>query len=98
MLAQHAPNPAFHEATPPPPPAARLVLRGREVDAALEHAPVPLGKLLRIALGGVGEALHRSLGEEKAEHARDVTAAQADGSKFSSRLRVLRMHGEDWAG
>merc|ERR1719231_441401 len=35
----------------------RLVLRRRQVDAALEHAPVPLCKLGRVRLGGVGKAL-----------------------------------------
>mmetsp|Transcript_8138 Transcript_8138/g.20250 ORF Transcript_8138/g.20250 Transcript_8138/m.20250 type:complete len:478 (+) Transcript_8138:194-1627(+) len=54
---------------------ARLVLRGREVHAALEHRAVPARELLRVARGGVLEALDRALAEEEAEHARDAAAA-----------------------
>jgi len=54
---------------------ASLVLRGRQVDAALQHAAMPLGELGRVRFGRVGEALDRARGEEEAKHARDVAAA-----------------------
>mmetsp|Transcript_508 Transcript_508/g.1557 ORF Transcript_508/g.1557 Transcript_508/m.1557 type:complete len:443 (+) Transcript_508:800-2128(+) len=54
---------------------ARLVLGRREVDAALEHAPVPPRELVRVGLSRVGKVLHGALAEEKAKHAADVAAA-----------------------
>mmetsp|Transcript_7468 Transcript_7468/g.18103 ORF Transcript_7468/g.18103 Transcript_7468/m.18103 type:complete len:525 (+) Transcript_7468:23-1597(+) len=55
---------------------ARLKLRGGEVDALLEHAAVPLGKLLRVGSLGVGVAVDGSLAEEEAKHPADVASAQ----------------------
>mmetsp|Transcript_25013 Transcript_25013/g.64556 ORF Transcript_25013/g.64556 Transcript_25013/m.64556 type:complete len:300 (-) Transcript_25013:599-1498(-) len=54
---------------------ARLVLRGCEVDALLEHGAVPAPELLRVASRCVRERLDRALTEEPAEHPPDVAAA-----------------------
>eukprot|EP00982_Pelagococcus_subviridis_P013565 31264-Pelagococcus_subviridis.AAC.11 len=52
-----------------------LVLRRREVDALLEHPPVPPRELVRVRVGGVGEVLHRPGAEKEAKHPADVPAA-----------------------
>lgn len=49
--------------------SAHLVGRGRQVDAALEHAAVPPPELLAVRLLGVLEARDGPLREEEAEHA-----------------------------
>mmetsp|Transcript_34298 Transcript_34298/g.85468 ORF Transcript_34298/g.85468 Transcript_34298/m.85468 type:complete len:348 (-) Transcript_34298:500-1543(-) len=54
---------------------ARLVLRRREVHAALEHGAVPARELGSVALGGVLVVADRPVAEEESEHARDVPAA-----------------------
>mmetsp|Transcript_1349 Transcript_1349/g.3817 ORF Transcript_1349/g.3817 Transcript_1349/m.3817 type:complete len:483 (+) Transcript_1349:151-1599(+) len=59
---------------------AGLVLRGGEVNTALEHAPVPPRELVGVRLGRISEALDRALAEEETEHTADVAAADGVAS------------------
>ena len=65
----------------------------RRSSGTLEHAAMPARELLRVRLGRVGEAPHRALAEEEAEHAADVPAGdlRGKGETFSDACKVLRL-------